>query len=218
MISYESVNQYVLDAFPKQSKRVLDIGCGTGGFGKRLKANNAHIIVDGITYSKEEKEVAEKHLDHVYVQDINTSIIEFKFKYDCVILSHVLEHTLRPKDIYDKVIDNIEIGSYVLIALPNVLFYKQRIKFLLGEFKYSKYGGLMDDTHYHFFSWEEALEMIKDTRVTLEKSVVEGAAPLFFLRRILPNKLLKGIDESFGRVFPGLFGLQFCFLIRKVQE
>lgn len=218
MIKYEFINDYVFNLMPKMSKSILDIGCGTGGFGQRLKAINTQIIVDGITYSNEEKEVAEKYLDNVYVQDINASVIEFKSKYDCVVLSHVLEHTLKPKDIYENVIDNIEIGSYVLIALPNVLFYKQRLKFLLGEFKYSKNGGLMDETHYHFFSWDEALVMIKDVRITLEKTVVEGAAPLLFLRRILPNRILKEIDLFFGRVFPGLFGLQFCFLIRKVRE
>lgn len=218
MIAYESVNQYVLDLFPKESKKILDIGCGTGSFGKKLKEINTQIVIDGITYSSVEQKIAQEYLDQVYVQDINTNSIDFKSGYDCIIMSHVLEHTLKPKDIYKKVIDHISVGSYVLIALPNVLFYKQRLKFLLGEFKYSKHGGLMDETHYHFFSWREALELVKDDRIVIEKSVVEGAAPLLFLRRILPNKLLNEFDSFFGYVFPGLFGLQFCFLIRKARE
>ncbi len=218
MIVYESVNECVLRLMPGNVNAVLDIGCGTGSFGRRLKEIYKNIIVHGVTYSMEEKSHAEKHLDKVIVEDINSNSLKFNTQYDCVILSHVLEHTLKPKNVYENVINNIRTGAYVLVAVPNVLFYKQRLKFLLGDFTYSEHGGLMDETHYHFFSWSEANKLVKDERVVIEAKFVEGASPLFFLRKILHSKLIYKIDSLLGRQFPGLFGLQFCFLLKKVKE
>jgi 2-polyprenyl-3-methyl-5-hydroxy-6-metoxy-1,4-benzoquinol methylase len=210
MLNYEAFNQEVFERVPANAKKILDVGCGTGVLGKALKVQDASRIVYGVTYSDEEYEIAKEVLDEVVVADINQRLPEIKETFDCIIFSHVLEHTLDPSKILSSFSSLLSDGGIVLIALPNVLFFKQRIKFLQGKFEYSENGGLMDNTHFRFFDWTTAAKMINTAGLIVTTKKAVGYFPLPFLRKIFPFIAGKIDSFSLGR-WPGLFGFQFVF-------
>jgi len=210
MIDYDAFNHEVFSQVPANAINILDIGCGTGIMGKVLKDQNPLRKVYGLTYSNTEREVAIQVLDEVWVADINNSIPNFNDKYDCIILSHILEHTFYPDKVLKQVSGYLKPGGTVIVALPNILMFRQRAKFLLGKFKYSPNGGLMDDTHFRFFDWETAQEMITSAGLKITNKQSAGNFPLGFIRKLMFGLGAKA-DKFALKKWPGLFGFQFIF-------
>ncbi len=214
MDQYGAVNRDVVKLIPETATNILDIGCGNGALGALLKQQNG-AKVTGITFSEKEFGLAMPLLDNIYLADLN--IFDFDRlppAFDCIICSHVLEHLYEPWDVVKKLEQILLPGGRLIIALPNVLYYKQRLQFLLGRFRYSKAGGLMDNTHFRFFDWESALTVLEGLSLTLLKKEATGNFPLPLLRKWAPG-LSKRIDKFFVTRFPGLFGFQILMVAIK---
>jgi len=130
---YEALNTSVLNHLPKKTNYVLDIGCGTGQLGKYIKQKFECQVV-GLTYSKEEVEKASLFLDEVIVCDLNNISVLDLGRFDCVICSHVLEHLYQPENLLKQLLNVLLPNGQLVVALPNVLHWKQRLKFLKGNF------------------------------------------------------------------------------------
>ena len=103
---YDAVNERILVSLPKTLTRVLDIGCGSGTLGARIKRNAATSCeVVGITLSEAEARRAVRELDEVILGDLNTLDLSPLGIFDCVICSHVLEHLPKPEALLVKYAD-----------------------------------------------------------------------------------------------------------------
>jgi len=206
---YEAVNQTVLLRVPKTAKRILDIGCGTGSLGIKIK-HEINCEVVGVTYSKLESESANKYLDGVIIRDLNSFAPHELGQFDCIICSHILEHLYHPQALLNHLHDNLTADGVLIVALPNVLHWKQRWEFIRGRFRYTD-GGLMDKTHFRFFDWETAHELLEQGGYQVVEAEADGNFPLPVLRKVCPAKFVDYIDKIALNKFPGLFGFQFVF-------
>lgn len=184
-------------------KKILDVGCGEGVLGAMLKEEKK-VLIHGIDISDEEIEKAKKVLDEAYCVDIETvtawpeKIREQK--YDVIILTEVLEHILFPEKIVRRLKELSDKKTGVIITVPNVLFWKNRLSIFLGRFDYTEQG-LMDRGHIHFFSWESLQKMLKDEGYTITETAHH-----------FPTRFAR----PFARFFPGLFAYQFILKCRYV--
>ena len=207
---YQSVNKAVFDAVPFSATRILDVGCGGGDFGGRLKMKN-ECHVTGITFSHHEAALAAQRLDAVITMDLNQPDLESLGKFDCIVCSHVLEHLCCPEHLLRALLESsVHKDTTLIVALPNVLFYKQRLQFLCGRFRYTV-GGIMDQTHYRFYDWTSAAQLIENAGFQLIKRQSDGIFP--FSRLLGPLRMK--MDQLALRLFPGLFGAQFIFVARR---
>jgi SAM-dependent methyltransferase len=203
---YQAINMPVFNRVPEQAQRILDIGCGGGTLGRALKQKlNCHVT--GITYSEQEATLARDYLDEVIVQDLNTLDTTKLSKFDAIICSHVLEHLYAPERLLSDLRDNLADDGQVIIALPNILHWKQRLEFLKGHFRYTE-GGLMDHTHYRFYDWETSLHLIENSGLKALSHSADGYFPLPILRKLFPS-LAERIDTFFVNNMPGFWGFQF---------
>jgi len=214
---YQAFNTDVAGMIPNDAARILDIGCGNGALGAWLKSKRL-VEVDGITFSEAEALHANTWLDTVFIADLN----QFDFtktngNYDCIICSHVLEHLYEPWDIVKKLEAQLAPNGIILMAFPNVLFFKQRMQFLIGHFTYSTHGGLMDITHFRFFDWASVELLYRDTTLQLVSKKATGMFPQPLIRKIAPQLSAK-IDQLMVRRFPGLFGLQFLLVLKRCNR
>ena len=199
---YGAVNQPVLDIIPIDAKRILDLGCGNGALGRVLKRIRSVAVV-GVTYFEDEaREAAD--LDQVIVGDLNNLDLTELGQFDCIVCSHVLEHLYHPEQVLRRVRERLKPTGTLIIGLPNVLFWKQRLQFLLGRFRYTQ-GGLMDETHFRFYDWSTAVNLVRDSGYRVVAAKADGGFPL---SRFIPF-LGKRLDRVAVRNFPGLFGFQF---------
>lgn len=208
---YEAINQPVLELIPREVRRLLDVGCGSGALGARLK-QRAPCEITGVTFSPEEAAQAETHLDEVLVQDLNHFDASRLGDFDCVVCSHVLEHLYQPQELLAQLRGVMSAGATLIVALPNVLNWKQRAQFLRGRFRYTQ-GGLMDSTHFRFFDWQTASELVQNAGFQIVRRVPQGHVPLPGVRRVVPA-LAGRADARLTRRFPGLFADQFIVVAR----
>jgi SAM-dependent methyltransferase len=205
---YGAVNQPLLALVPRTTRRLLDVGCGTGVLGQKIKEEIECQVV-GITYSDAEAALASERIDQVLVRDLNGFELPDIDRFDCIICSHVLEHVYRPEDVLKRLLGLLSPNGTLIVALPNVLFWRQRLDFLLGNFRYTE-GGLMDRTHYRFFDWDTAQELLTESGFSVIEARADGTFPLSrYLFRIGQR-----LDRAAVRALPGLFGFQFVFVCR----
>ena len=204
MLVYQSVNLPVLRRIPADAGRLLDVGCGGGVFGAAVKSTLGCEVV-GITYSEAEAEEARRRLDHVEVADLNDYAPQSLGRFDCIVCSHVLEHLRQPDALLSRLRECLAPGGSLLVALPNVLFWRQRLEFLRGRFRYTE-GGLMDSTHMRFFDWDSAEALLRHSGYRVLERQADGGFPG---SRHLGGALAPRIDRRALAAWPGLFGFQF---------
>jgi SAM-dependent methyltransferase len=196
----------VLAAVPTAARRILDVGCGDGSFGRAIKRRQPAEVV-GLTYSRAEAEVAAPHLDRVEVVDVNQFTPAGLDRFDCVVCSHVLEHLCWPDRFLVAAVPLLHPGGRMVVALPNVLAWRQRLAFLVGRFRYAD-SGLMDRTHFRFFDWRTARDLIRGAGYRIVSASAYGVFPL---ARFLPG-FGPAASRTAVRLAPGLFGWQFVII------
>ena len=209
MICYDSINEAVLRTVPPQTRSLLDLGCGGGAMDAVIKERVGCSVV-GVTFSEEEAAAARARLDRVEVHDLNTLDPAPLGKFDCILCCHVLEHLYQPGEILRRLHGNLLPGGALVVALPNVLFWNQRLRFLWGHFRYTD-GWLMDRTHFRFFDQRTARELLTEAGYTVEHAFADGAVPY---TKVLGSFLQRRVNAWGLRHFPGLFGWQLVFRCR----
>jgi SAM-dependent methyltransferase len=205
-VIYGSVNPPMFQRLPRTALRILDVGCGDGTLGRAIKAEWSAAVV-GITHSAAEAERARTVLDEVVVADLETYEPGVLGRFDAVICSHVLEHLSHPERWLGALRSSFNPGGRLLVALPNVLFWRQRLQFLAGRFRYTE-GGLMDSTHLRFYDWETAARLVSDSGYRILDRVADGGFPgSRWLGPLRPR-----VNAWATGLAPGLLGFQFILV------
>ena len=107
----------------KSSGRLLDIGCGTGEL--IYVANQLGYQAEGLEYSQSLAEyVRAKYLTSVHCGDVRN--LNLTHKYDIVIMSHVLEHTIDPLATLQDISKFINSDGILYVAVPNIDCWESR--------------------------------------------------------------------------------------------
>jgi 2-polyprenyl-3-methyl-5-hydroxy-6-metoxy-1,4-benzoquinol methylase len=189
----------------------LDLGCGAAG-------DNAHILAEngwkvfGITLSRGEQECAAQVCIHVWVHDLEDGLPkDLTGPFDLIVLSHVVEHLRNARSLLLQVHKVLAPTGELLVAVPNVLNWHQRVLFLFGHFEY-KDEGIMDSTHLAFYTFESARRLIESCSFKVIKAGAAGSIlPWGILRRTFP-RTTSAIDRFFCALRPSLLGRQLLYL------
>lgn len=130
-------------------------------------------------------------------------------RFDCIVCSHVLEHLRDPRRLLQAARANAGPETILVVALPNVLFWRQRVHFLAGNFRYTD-GGLMDRTHLAFYDPQTARELVAEGGWRIVESSGDGGFPLPGIRRFLGGAA-RALDRAAVRLRPALFAFQMIF-------
>src|ERR1019366_3704813 len=197
-------NPEVLSMIPAGTRAVLDVGCGAGDNAAALAARG--VVVDGITLSKDELMMSRRVCRDVKLHNLEQGLpAGLAADYDCAICSHVLEHICWPDHLLSDLAQLLRPrGGVLIIALPNLLYYKNRWRLLQGHFDYAE-SGLMDNTHFRWYTFNTARQLLERNGFIVEQALGDGSIPLWPFRRLLGKRVAKGIDRMATRAWPGLF-------------
>jgi len=158
---YSSQRPELLPYIPKGVKRILDIGCGAGHFGKTLKEKLCAEYVAGIEVEESIAKIAEKNLDKVLCGNIENLDLPFEENsFDLVTFCDVLEHLVDPLNTLKKVRRYIAPYGYVLASIPNVHYCGVIYQLTEGEWHYQD-SGILDITHINLISKNGLRKILK---------------------------------------------------------
>lgn len=173
---YQSLKRREMLAFvPDSCKVILEIGCGDGSFSEQLKLERS-AQVWGVELNPEVAALAEKKLDKVLCGDLLELIKELPAGYfDCIICNDILEHFVHTSSLIRELKKLLRPDGYITSSLPNFRYVGNLWEILVKkDFEY-KNSGILDYTHYRFFTQKSIVRMFSDLGFTVVKS--EGINP-----------------------------------------
>ena len=147
-----------LSLIPSGAKKVLDLGCGSGNLGAKLR--NRGIEVVGIEKDKNLYILAQDCLDKVFLADVEKFQLSYpKGYFDCLLCADILEHLKYPGAILKKYKDYLNNHGYVIASIPNIRYYKVIIRLVIGgRWDYAD-AGILDRSHLRFFTLANIREL-----------------------------------------------------------
>jgi len=153
---------------PNNARKVLDIGCSTGEFGKLLKSTLPEVEVWGVEMHAKTAKKAQKVLDHVLVTSIEEAIQQLpKHSFDVIVFNDVLEHLIDPEHVLMAVKPLLAPEGVVISSIPNLRYFYNLTHILFDKnFQYED-DGIRDKTHVRFFTEKSIQALYADAGYTL---------------------------------------------------
>lgn len=157
---------------------VLDLGCGDGLLLQYLRDGKS-AQVHGIDISEEAVRLASERNVEITVGDILE--IDIEGVYDYIIVSEVLEHLADPEALIAK--SKGKFCKALLISIPNIGYYKHRLRLLLGRFPVQ--WAWHPSEHLRFWTVVDFRLWLR--QFDLDKAAVFASNGVPVLRDLLPN-------------------------------
>lgn len=200
----------MLPFVPQGARRVLEVGCGEGGFGAMLREKRG-IQVVGIEPFAAAAQVAAERLDQVWKMSIEEGIRYLADeRFDGIICNDVLEHLVDPWEVLRGLRQLLSPEGVLIASIPNVRYMPVLKEYLLGGLWRYQERGVMDKTHLRFFTKRSMGELFEHSGYALQH--IEGINELRFPWKFgLMNAL-------FGGAFDDAKFMQFaCVAIPKAS-
>lgn len=151
----------MLEFFPTEAKRILDVGCGCGAFAENLRSENNEVW--GIELMEQEAEIASKKLYKVFSGKVEDTVSHLPDNYfEVIYCNDVLEHLAYPYQVLEELKRKMVKGGVIISSIPNMRHHKVLKKLLFNKtWKYTD-SGIMDFTHLRFFTSKSICEMFRD--------------------------------------------------------
>jgi 2-polyprenyl-3-methyl-5-hydroxy-6-metoxy-1,4-benzoquinol methylase len=148
---YLDVNRSeMLPFIPATTRRLLDVGCGRGGFGVELRRQRPEVWLAGIEANADAAAVAATRYDSVTVGMFPADVADDS--YDCIVFNDVLEHMIDPWEAVRAATGLIEPDGTIVASIPNIRYWPVlRDLALRGRLDYQD-DGVLDRTHLRFFT------------------------------------------------------------------
>ncbi|MBK5295218.1 MAG: methyltransferase domain-containing protein [Acidobacteriia bacterium] len=99
-----------------RAKRVVDVGCGLGGFLLSMQATSAEVF--GVEISKEAREFARRYLGLLVYEDLSQCLVQTG-PVDVIVLNDVVEHLDAPAELLVTAVKALRPGGVLAIWTPN---------------------------------------------------------------------------------------------------
>lgn len=166
---------------PAEAKRLLDVGCGSGGAATAAKSRRPGLAAVGIEKDPEAAHRARTRLDRVLEEDAMAAFARLaseRERFDVFLFADVLEHLEDPFATLRAARDLAAPGATLVASVPNAGHLSVVRDLLLGRFDPVP-AGLADAGHLRWFTRGSLARMLGDTgwNVSLIESVPGAAAP-----------------------------------------
>ena len=178
----------VMKSISWKSKKVLDVGCGTGFFAYRAVKKGSQVL--GIDYSIEAIEIAKSQYSHPNLEFKNIDVSKIKEKFDVIVSNGTLEHMDEPLKTLKLFKKHLNSKGCIIITSPN--WTNPRGYMLLTLWYLFKAPITLADLHYFtlidFQNFAKKLGM-KLIWKTFDRSWSHGDVLISDFKKRLPNVL-----------------------------
>lgn len=169
---YSAPRAELLPLVPSSATRVLDVGCGAGGFGRSLLAVRPAVELWGVEANPEAAALAAADYQRVVVGLFPDASPELPTQYfDLICFNDVLEHMLDPQSAVGAATAHLARGGSLFASIPNVRHFSVLWPLLTrGRWDYAD-DGLLDRTHVHFFTRATMVELFERSGWRIDRVV-----------------------------------------------
>ena len=111
-------------------KSVLDIGCGDGAAAKVLPSSWTYRGIDLSNSAIYQQSLSDDRIKYCEPNSLNDVLLKSQ-NADVVLLLDVLEHTRSFTELFERAM--LLSNNYVVVSLPNELFFLDRLRMLAGK-------------------------------------------------------------------------------------
>jgi SAM-dependent methyltransferase len=178
----------------------LDVGCGSGEFGARLKADHPGREVFGIERSRGPALEAAKRLDRVFTADAEDGELALDPEsIDCLIYRDVLGQFTDPESVLRKHRRFLRAGGLVLCSIVNAQHHSLLSALCTGDVQYAE-SGILDDARLRFYSRSTLIKLLLDAGFSPElMETVSRPCPPEFWDAVHPLVSYCRLDPKLAR-------------------
>jgi methionine biosynthesis protein MetW len=158
-LAYETPRREIAARVPITARRVLDLGCATGGLAGLLKARGPVEVV-GVERDERYAAAAQRHCDRVVCADLEALAPDDLGRFDCLVAADVLEHLVDPWSTLRAYARLLEPGGTAVVSLPNVAHWSTYAALARGSWPRNP-EGIHDASHLRWFTLRDARELVE---------------------------------------------------------
>jgi 2-polyprenyl-3-methyl-5-hydroxy-6-metoxy-1,4-benzoquinol methylase len=151
-LKYDFDRHELLTFLPETVHTLLDVGCGSGAFGRLMRSRRPDIELWAIESDPSSARAAEDGFDHVILGEFPDRRIPDN-SFDVVMFADVLEHLAEPEKALLASARALAPGGILIASIPSVRNWRAVLWPLLryGTWTYTE-RGILDRTHLRFFT------------------------------------------------------------------
>lgn len=173
---FDCVRPEMVSFIPVPSRRILDVGCGTGGFGASVRRCMG-CQVWGVEADADCIGKAEQNLDKIVHGCFGPDLDLPRRHFDCIIFNDVLEHMLDAAAALRHAGTLLTDGGAIVASIPNIGHFPTVWRLAVrGEWEYTE-RGILDKTHLRFFTRSSIRKLFEGTGFKVER--IEGLNAYF---------------------------------------
>ncbi|MFH1050464.1 MAG: class I SAM-dependent methyltransferase [bacterium] len=195
LLRYHQIISYL----PKNIRKVLDLGCGTGYMSYLLAKNKYEVT--SVDKSSERLSYFKENINDKNIRILNSDMFEYNEKdFDLVVCQEVIEHIPDYKRVIEKIYSLLKIDGFAIITTP----YKENLSV---KTKKCDVCGKYYHTSGHLHSFDKNIlnnACIKENfNIIKTLLIVNNRTIRFFAYFNVPvNKYTIIIDKLFNKLFP----------------
>lgn len=171
---FETERVDLLRLIPEDVKRVLDIGCAMGGYGKVLKEARPEISLTGVELNPVMAESAVRYYDEMIKCPVEDADLTGGF--DLINCGDILEHLQDPWSILKHLNGLLRNHGYLVSSIPNAGHWSIVKALLKGEFQYVPLG-LLCIGHLRWFTESSIRAALEHAGFSIEVFEKEQTPP-----------------------------------------
>lgn len=164
-------NQTIFDILPNDTKKILEIGTGSGAMANAYKQINSDVNYVGVEIDPEYQALSERYCETVYLENFESpsdALLHEVDDADFIIFSDVLEHMYNPWKVLKNLSERIPEHCRILASIPNIQHWSIQMRLLNGDFEYAD-SGLLDRTHVRFFTRKTMVQLFTNNGFSINQ-------------------------------------------------
>ena len=149
---YDYDRAELLPFVPRNTHALLDVGCGSGAFGRLLRSQRPDMVLWAIEPDPVSARAAEDGFDQVVVGEFPSEQLSGR-RFNVILCADILEHMVAPEKALSAAASIITKDGLIVASIPNVRHWRVVLWPLLrhGTWTYTE-RGILDRTHLRFFT------------------------------------------------------------------
>lgn len=207
---YNGLRSEMATFLPAEYSKVLEIGCGRGGFVKNL---NVRSEVWGVEVDEESAKEASKRMDRVIVgswSDVCDLLPNESF--DLIICNDVIEHMPNHDQFFESIKNKMVHGGRLMGSVPNIRHIRALYELVVRKDWPYRECGVFDRTHLRYFTKRSLVRCLSNHGFIIE--AFEGINSTSYTLHRIFIKCLVVLTLGY---YSDVQYLQYGFRIRKIK-